>query len=193
MRYHLNLQMIDIIGKVRVRPIFKGENKNLDIPRVGMSKIEKKEIKVLCLILANFYGIWDQDKKQHNQECIIIKLLGGSKRQRFDEFFPSIKLETKVRGVGWHIIDWWWASIESQLTELCSCEFRKVIFISTNVSVSRTGTRTRKASSTSGGRSLQFLVVVVTQHHVGLFEENHVSLDKTRPSKACPKTASVWD
>jgi len=51
--------MINIIGKFRVRPIFKGENKNLDIPRVGMSKIEKKRIKVLCLILANFYGIWD--------------------------------------------------------------------------------------------------------------------------------------
>lgn len=75
------------------------------------------------------------------------------------------KLETKVRGVGWHIIDWWWACIESQLTELCSCEFRKVIFISTNVTVSRTGTG--KAPSTSGGRSLQFLVIVVTQHHVG--------------------------
>ena len=106
---------------------------------------------------------------------------GGSRKQRFDEFFSSLKLETKVRGVGWHIIDWWWASIESQLTELCSCEFRKVIFISTNVSVSRTGSG--KASSTSGGRSLQFLVVVVTQHHVGqlvdLFEKNHVSLDKT--------------
>lgn len=53
-----------IIGKAfRIRPIFKGENKNLDIPRVGMSKIENQKDQSVML-LANFYGIWIRNKKQ---------------------------------------------------------------------------------------------------------------------------------
>jgi len=54
MRYHLNLQMINIIGKFRVRPIFKGGNKNLDIPRVGMSKIENEKDQSVMLNSSEF-------------------------------------------------------------------------------------------------------------------------------------------
>lgn len=76
-----------IIGKAfRIRPIFKGENKNLDIPRVGMSKIENEKDQSVML-LANFYGIWIRNKKQ-TLLGVYKQTFGGSNRtQRFDEFF----------------------------------------------------------------------------------------------------------
>ena len=52
-----------IIGKeFRIRPILKDESKNLDIPNVGMSKIENEKDQSVML-LANFYGIWIRNKK----------------------------------------------------------------------------------------------------------------------------------
>lgn len=67
MRYHLNLQMINIIGKAfRVRPIFKGENKNLDIPRVGMSKIENEKDQSVMLNSSEFLRYMGLGQKKHN-------------------------------------------------------------------------------------------------------------------------------
>lgn len=68
MRYHLNLQMINVIGKAfRVRPIFKGENKNLDIPRVGMSKIENEKDQSVMLNSSEFLRYMGlEQQKKHN-------------------------------------------------------------------------------------------------------------------------------
>jgi len=66
MRYHLNLQMINIIGKFRVRPIFKGENKNLNIPKVGMSKIENEKDQSVMLNSSEFLRYMGLGQKKHN-------------------------------------------------------------------------------------------------------------------------------
>jgi len=60
--------MINVIGKAfRVRPIFKGENKNLDIPRIGMSKIENEKDQSVMLNSSEFLRYMGlEQQKKHN-------------------------------------------------------------------------------------------------------------------------------
>jgi len=60
--------MINVIGKAfPVRPIFKGENKNLDIPRIGMSKIENEKDQSVMLNSSEFLRYMGlEQQKKHN-------------------------------------------------------------------------------------------------------------------------------